>query len=172
VSTLFGREFLQSNLHLIVPAAALLSVVAAVTGAWALCSARRGRAVLGRLSGGDQQAVGNILLEQVDALQKLASDMKGLSQEVATLRGSIERCVSRVGVVRFNAFEGVGPDQSYAIALLDASMSGVIITGLHGRHESRTYVKPLIQGESPYALSDEEREALRRARDGRLWGPA
>jgi hypothetical protein len=66
-------------------------------------------------------------------------------------------------VVRFDAFQDTAGQQSFAVALLDNRGNGVVITSLFGRSESRCYAKPVVKGESPFPLSDEERAAIRQA---------
>jgi hypothetical protein len=70
------------------------------------------------------------------------------------------RCV---GLVRFSPFHDTGGDQSFALALLDGKGDGVVITGLHSRHDSRLYAKPIERNGSSYSLTPEEREAMERA---------
>ena len=63
-------------------------------------------------------------------------------------------------VIRYNAIDGVGGDQSFSAALLDGSKNGLIITSIFNTQESRTYAKPLNNGESSYDLSEEELQAI------------
>ena len=74
-------------------------------------------------------------------------------------RQSIRGC----SVVRYNAIDGVGGDQSFSAALIDGSRNGMIITSIFNSHESRTYAKPLSNGESSYELSEEELKAIENA---------
>jgi hypothetical protein len=69
----------------------------------------------------------------------------------------------KVGVVRFNPFQDSGGDQSFAIALLDQGGTGLIISSLHGRTETRIFAKQVTDGRSKHALSDEEQQAIREA---------
>ncbi|HEX6510227.1 MAG TPA: DUF4446 family protein, partial [Chloroflexota bacterium] len=68
------------------------------------------------------------------------------------------------GVVRFNPYHDTGGDYSFAVALLDAQGAGVLITGLYHRERCRVYAKPVRGWESSYQLTDEEREAIDKAR--------
>ena len=112
----------------------------------------------------------------VDGLEELLSkmhvDIEGLQlskeQHQAMLEG-IQRVqktqVSNVGVIRYNAFEDRGgSDLSFSIALLNDQEDGVVFTGIHGRDESYVYAKPLVNGNSAYTLSPEEKKAMEAAR--------
>ena len=72
--------------------------------------------------------------------------------------------LSRVGIVRFNPYHDTGGDYSFAVALLDGSGSGVLLTGLYHREQCRVYAKPVRAWGSTYVLTDEEREAIEAAR--------
>jgi Protein of unknown function (DUF4446) len=72
--------------------------------------------------------------------------------------------IQRLGFLRFNPFRDSGGDQSFAIAMADRDGNGVVISGLHGRDATRVYAKPLAGWESVYPLTDEEQQAIRRAR--------
>ena len=75
----------------------------------------------------------------------------------------LAQCVQKVGVVRFQAFEDVGSDLSYSVALLDENNSGVIITSIFGRNMSTSYAKPITEGLSNYEFSNEEIYAMNMA---------
>ena len=72
--------------------------------------------------------------------------------------------LQHVGVVRFNPYHDTGGDYSFAVALLDAQGAGVLISGLYHRDRCRVYAKPVQAWESTYKLTDEEREAIDKAR--------
>ncbi|MEK7068421.1 MAG: DUF4446 family protein [Patescibacteria group bacterium] len=78
------------------------------------------------------------------------------------LRGSIQG----LGVVRFNPFQGDGSggNQSFAIALLDEFGHGVVLSTLYARDRVGIYCKPIEGGKSLFETSDEERQAIEKAR--------
>jgi hypothetical protein len=93
------------------------------------------------------------------SLERIEQDIVGLAEAA---RGHIQK----VGVVRYNAFNDTGGDQSFAIAMLDSQGSGALFNGVFHRTECRVYAKPVRDWGSPYSLSDEEEEAIRKARSG------
>jgi hypothetical protein len=82
---------------------------------------------------------------------------------VAQLGRRVDGVVSRVAVVRYDAYENTGGHQSASVALLDASRTGIVLTAIQGRDYARIYVKEMEEGRSPVALSPEEQEAVDRA---------
>lgn len=105
--------------------------------------------VLGRLSTRLDRAS-----ERLDALNALEKELETLLR-----KGTIRN----VGLVRFNPFPDAGGDQSFAIALLDAEGTGLVLSSLHARTDTRVFAKPVQTGRSRYPLSEEEQDAIRRA---------
>ncbi|MGL4760082.1 MAG: DUF4446 family protein [Sarcina sp.] len=101
-----------------------------------------------------------------DYLKKVETIELNSSDAVAKfnrLDENLKNCVQKVAVVRYKAFEDVGSDLSFSIALLDEKNDGVMLTGIYGRMESTTYAKPIDKGISRYDLSEEELQALSEA---------
>lgn len=87
---------------------------------------------------------------------EIISYCKNLDDEVA-------KCIQKVGMVRYSAFKDTGSDLSFAVAMLDEKNDGVVFNGIYSREMSNIYAKPVKGGNSEYTLSEEEREAIRRA---------
>ncbi len=85
-----------------------------------------------------------------------------LSQVEIKLRAGVDRAE----LIRFRAFENVGSDLSFAFALLNQEGSGVVLSSIHNREESRVYAKPVKEGISTYSLTGEEKEVIDRAMAG------
>jgi hypothetical protein len=75
----------------------------------------------------------------------------------------LDGALSRVGLVRFDAFADAGGAQSFSLALLDPAADGVLLTSLHSRQVTRLYVKSIRAGRADVPLSGEELAALQEA---------
>lgn len=106
-----------------------------------------------------------ILFEYMKNVNKALGRVNDIELQTRKLEKVAENSIQHLGIVRFNAFEDTGSDLSFAIALLDAHMNGVIISSIFSRHESRIYTKPVSRGVSEYNLSSEEQEALNKAQN-------
>jgi hypothetical protein len=96
-------------------------------------------------------------------LEQLGSRVDALNALEQELEASTRLALQKVGVVRFNPFQDSGGDQSFAIAVLDQGGSGVVLSSLHGRAETRIFAKQVMNGRSKHSLSDEEQQAIRAA---------
>lgn len=101
------------------------------------------------------------LMERIEQVQGQMGRLEALSQRV---RSTLGHSIQGFGMVRFRAFQDTGGDQSFALALVDGSGNGVVVSALYAREGTRVYGKPLTAWTSPYNLSDEEKQALEQAR--------
>ena len=100
--------------------------------------------------------------KKVNSVKEKQDEMK---EKLDTLSNEMKYCTQKVGVVRYNAIEKVGADLSFAIAMLDAEDNGIVLNGIYSRDGSYVYSKPVQNGQSTYQLSDEEKEAIRLAKE-------
>lgn len=146
----------------------LLTVIAVGLGVLALVLTLAGAATPRRLKlPGDPIALDETLR---GVLEGHAGQIKRLENAVRTLNATdkrqqvgIEGGIRRVGLLRYDAFEDVGGRLSFSCALLDDHGTGVVLTSINGRQETRVYAKPVTVGNSSYNLSAEEQEAIGQA---------
>jgi len=106
------------------------------------------------------------LKEILVQFKELKENFERISLELENLKKENKFNIQKVGLVRFNPFREVGGNQSFSIALLDGTDSGVVITSLYTRNENRIYGKPIKNGQSEYLLSEEEKKAIEIAKYG------
>lgn len=151
---------------------ALIALAVVIVGlvAWLAALQRSERRLRSRLrrilkDGGDH-GVDEILAGQAERVEDLAARVDALAALQRELEASSRLALQKVGIVRYNPFQDTGGDQSFAIALLDLSGTGVVLSSLHGRAETRIFAKRVANGSSSHALSDEEQQAIRAALQG------
>lgn len=101
--------------------------------------------------------------ELQEHLKTLEKKLGSLSAELESVKKQMAKSVDKIGIVRFNPFHEIGGDQSFAIALLNQENTGVVITSHYGKDFSKLYAKPVKSGSSEYPLSEEEKEAMKKA---------
>jgi hypothetical protein len=121
----------------------------------------------GLSSGIEGQPLDQLLQKILDRSEMDSKTLAQLEADLRDLGTEVQTHIQNVGLVRYNAFNDTGGDQSYALALLDDHGDGAIVNGLFHRTECRVYVKPVQEWKSTYSMSDEEAEAIRRAKEGR-----
>lgn len=98
------------------------------------------------------------IFKEVGAVRKEVSD---LQKENAYLKKRAKRFIQKIRLKRYNPFKDVGGDQSFILGLMDEEGSGVVISSLHSRENTRWYAKEIVKGEGKdYKLSKEEKDAI------------
>ncbi|ABZ83646.1 conserved hypothetical protein [Heliomicrobium modesticaldum Ice1] len=115
------------------------------------------------LRGQEGENLEALLLKNMELSKALQQRIETMERSISQLEAISKETVRHVGIVRFNAFENVGSDQSFAVAMLNDQRNGVVISSLYGRELSQVYAKPIQNGTSSYLLSDEEKEAIAKA---------
>lgn len=107
------------------------------------------------------------LSQRFDGLAADVDDLRtGGGQEPRVTASPLPRgtaAISRIGLIRFDAFDDTGGAQSFALALVDDDGDGIVLTSLHSRPTTRVYVKAIRRGVADAPLSVEEARALRDA---------
>lgn len=108
------------------------------------------------------------IVEHVSAVDDKLTNMR-LALEDLTLAARdhdvrIDGALSRVGIVRFDAYHDLGGRQSTAVAFLNAASDGVVITTVVSRDFARMYVKLIKDGQGDIPLAPEETDAVSQAR--------
>jgi hypothetical protein len=94
----------------------------------------------------------------------LRDEVLRLETQLAATQRDLTMALRHVSVVRYDAFGDMGGRFSFSAALLDDMGDGLVITSIHARSETRTYLKGLHAGDSDITLSPEEQQAVRLAR--------
>ena len=102
-------------------------------------------------------------MERIISLEEAVSETHSYCKR---LENSMKDCVQEIGIVRYNAYNDAGNDLSFTVALLDDKKNGVVFNGIYSREMSNIYAKPIIDGNSNYNLTKEEKEALDKALEG------
>src|SRR3989344_1291038 len=89
----------------------------------------------------------NGLAERVNNLEK---EKEALLQNVKALQEKMTQTVRGVETLRFNPFKDVGGNQSFAVALLDESGDGVVLSSLYGREKMSFFAKPVKKLKSEF----------------------
>jgi Protein of unknown function (DUF4446) len=141
-------------------AAALLALAATL---WLWLRLSRLRAAQAVLLGGRTRD----LVDFAVSLQGRVDDLHRAVDEVAAGLSRVDRrvdgAVTNTAVVRYDAYEDTGGQQSASFAFLDANRTGTVVTAIQGRDYARIYVKDLDRGKASVALSPEEQQAVERA---------
>ncbi len=104
-----------------------------------------------------------ILDKHIEKINKTIVKNEELEKFCIKLDTDIKTCIQKVGIYKYNAYKDVGSELSFTLALLNEKNDGVVINGIYSRDMSNIYAKPVEKGSSPYKMTEEEKEAVKRA---------
>ncbi len=117
--------------------------------------------------GGSGQSLEDILHGHMNQLSETRDRMELIEQAVGVIQAQIPGCLQKLKMVRYDAFEDVGGEQSFSLALLDQHGEGIVLTSVYSRMDVRVYAKSIQNGRASHALSKEEERVLRETVDKR-----
>lgn len=82
---------------------------------------------------------------------------------IRELNEKFENAFSKVGIIKYDAFNQMGGMLSFSIALLNNKNDGYILNSVHSTEGCYTYVKEITAGICDIELSNEEKTALSQA---------
>ncbi len=113
-----------------------------------------------------RETIVDVMARTIDEFKDLRGEVAHLDSVLGATRRDLAMALRHVSVVRYDAFGDMGGRFSFSAALLDDAGDGLVITSIHGRSETRSYLKGLTSGNADIQLSPEEEQAVRLARGG------
>lgn len=81
-------------------------------------------------------------------------------KDIRNLYKQMETAYQKMGLVKYDAFNQMGGQLSFSLALLDENNNGFIINSVHSAEGCYSYTKEIKGGVSAISLGREEAEAL------------
>ena len=115
------------------------------------------------MSGKKGKDLEKVILTRFKEMDKVKNNARRVTSEHKKFKGHLDSCINKIGLVKYDAFDNLAGNLSFSLALLNQDNSGVVLNTLHSRDGCYTYAKEIIKGESYINLSEEEKEAIRKA---------
>ena len=115
------------------------------------------------MRGKDAESLEETILKQMDEIRELKSQDRANKDAIRTLTKNVKGSYQKFGMVKYNAFKGMGGNLSFAFAMLDLNNTGFVLNSVHSREGCYLYIKSVEKGETEVILGNEEKEALEQA---------
>ena len=157
-----GRVSLDPSVASAIAVVALtLALVAVALAAVTLVALRRMRRDLILLQAdGSAPSFVSAVARQTEQVRALRGEVDDLAVLLSRTRTELGDALRHVSVVRYDSFGDMGGRLSFSAALLDDGGDGLVLTAIHARSETRSYVKGVKAGQSDSLLSPEEQQAV------------
>lgn len=84
-------------------------------------------------------------------------------KDIDILCKKFENAFQKIGLIKYDAFNQMGGQLSFCLALLNENNNGFILNSVHSTEGCYTYTKEIKRGECSISLGDEEKKALEMA---------
>lgn len=120
-----------------------------------------------RFTGGKKEPEHNLeeqMISYMDQVKEVDLKYGRVVDSINDLKEVVSGCAQKIGIVRYNPYEEMGGNLSFAVAILDEKNNGIVLNGIHSRTGTFTYAKPIESGVSTYVLCEEEMQAIEEAK--------
>lgn len=119
------------------------------------------------LGGSSAKTIEGSLVKMKEDIESLTHFKDESTSYLLTVEERVKRSAQSIETIRFNPFKGTGDggNQSFSTAIINENGDGVIISSLYSRERVSIFSKPVKNFNPEYELSEEEKEALSKARE-------
>ena len=119
------------------------------------------------MTGAEGSNLEKLVIQKFERLEQIEIEETKIEKQIKKIEKSFVHTYQKMGIVKYDAFKELGGQLSFALALLDKEDNGFLLNAMHSTREGcYTYVKEIIHGEASVVLSEEEKEALEKAKNG------
>ncbi len=115
------------------------------------------------MRGKDAESLEDSILGIMNEIREIRNQDRMTKEALRTLTKNVKSSYQKFGMVRYNAFKGMGGNLSFAFAMLDLNNTGFILNSVHSREGCYLYIKDVKKGEADIMLGSEEKQALEQA---------
>lgn len=115
------------------------------------------------MRGKDAETLEDMIIKQMEDIITLKAEDRSNKDSIRTINKNIRASYQKFGMVKYNAFKGMGGNLSFAFAMLDYTNTGFVLNSVHSREGCYLYLKEVDRGQTEVLLGSEEKEALEQA---------
>ena len=99
-----------------------------------------------------------------EEVAKLKNRKDIIESEMVEINKKLRKSIRGLETIRFNPFPDQGSNQSFAIGMLNEDGDGVVLSSLYSRERMSVFAKPIKNNKSEYELTEEEENAIKKAK--------
>ena len=102
----------------------------------------------------------DVLARTLERFNEIQDEMLAQEYSINQLKSGLRDSLNHIAVVRYDALDNLSGRYSFSAAIVDDYGDGLIVTTIHGRSDTRSYLKEITAGKADIDLSPEESEAI------------
>lgn len=115
------------------------------------------------MRGKDAETLEDTMLGILEQVKELNVKDRANKDMMKNLTKQVKNSFQKFGLVKYNAFKGMGGNLSFVLAMLDDNNTGFVLDVVHSREGCYLYLKEVEEGATEVLLGSEEQEALEQA---------
>lgn len=112
------------------------------------------------MKGKDAKSLEKSIMDLHEDNKYLMMSVDKNKRDIRSLFKKAEVTFQKIGLVKYNAFQQMGGELSFSLALLNELNDGFIINSVHSSDGCYSYTKEIVNGECNISLGEEEKKAL------------
>ena len=112
------------------------------------------------MAGKNAASLEDTLVKRLNQVEDLIASDEHTQEKVQMVLDHLDNTYQKVGLVKYDAFNQMGGQLSFSLALLDENNNGFIINSVHSSEGCYSYTKEIKLGQCAIDLGSEEAEAL------------
>ena len=141
-----------------------LSLLTFVVLAISIVLAKQQRTIKALTSGKDGISLENSIINIISKVENIDETISSHREALNIIDSRVKKSVRGYSLVKYNAYEDNGGDQSFASGLIDEYQNGYVLSVISNRNHVGVYAKNIVNGKSDSPLTEEENEALEKAK--------
>ncbi len=116
------------------------------------------------MNGKDGSDLESTLIDLTQKVFNIEDTLQAHKEGLEYIDSRVKRSIRGYSLIRYNAYDNAGGEQSFASGLLDEYGDGYILSVITNRSHVGVYSKKIIAGQPETSLTNEEAEALTQAK--------
>ena len=100
------------------------------------------------MKGEDGKSLERGFIRKFNQIEKMSDITDKIADNIGNIESIQNRSLIKYGIVKYDAFDDVGGKLSFALALLDQTDTGFVLTAIHSKENCFLYIKEIMNGES------------------------
>ena len=120
------------------------------------------------MNGKTAENLEDAMLDHFAKIKELVELTDKHTNQLASIKEEMKTVYTKLGIVKYDAFNEMGGKLSFALCMLDKKDNGYVVNVMHSNDGCFAYIKEIVNGKSYIELGKEEEKAVKQALAGRM----
>ena len=112
------------------------------------------------MTGENAETLEAVIMKSIKGQSDNNTEIEKINSLLKEIDDRLKLTIQKVALVKYDAFQNMGGELSYSIALLDDNNDGIVITNVYSPEGSYNYSKEIKNSKADIILTEEEQKAI------------